>query len=136
NDAQAQLKALPDPDPRLGAQRVERLRAENTVLRQMVSTFATVHPKSSTPATALEKWSADWGRMIDARARYADDLESVAGTTKRVHFIYPAVNGITPVTQQMDDYVRENHPHLDACFTTALQLEQYEFKRVYQKVTS
>jgi hypothetical protein len=136
NEAQASLKALPNPDPRLGAQRVERLRAENTVLRRMVAEFATVHPKSSTPAIALEKWSADWARMIDARAQYADALEGVAGTNKKVRFIYPAVNAITPVTQQMDDYVRENHPHLDACFTAALQLEQYEFKRVYQKVTS
>jgi hypothetical protein len=136
NDAQAQLKALTNPDPRLGRDRVARLRAENRVLQNMVSTFATVHPKSSTPATALEKWSADWGRMIEARARYADDLQSVAGTTRRVRFIYPASNGITPVTQQMDDFVRENHPHLDACFTVALQLEQYEGKRVYEKVTS
>jgi hypothetical protein len=136
NDAQASLKALPVPDPRLGAQRVERLRAENTVLRRMVGEFATVHPKSSTPAIALEKWSADWGRMIDARAKYADDLERVAGTKEKVRFIYPAVNAITPVTQQMDDYVRENHPRLDACFTAALQLEQYEGKRNYQKVTS
>jgi hypothetical protein len=102
----------------------------------MLATFANVHPTSSTPAAALQKWTADWQRMVDARARYADDLQSVAGTTKRVRFVYPAVNGITPVTQLMDDYVRENHPHLDACFTAALQLEQYEFKRVYQKVTS
>jgi hypothetical protein len=136
NRAQAALKALPNPDPRLGADRVERLRAENKVLLQMLTEFAAVHPRSSTPATALQRWSADWGRMIDARARYADDLHRVAGTTERVRFIYPAVNGITPVTEQMDDYVRENHPHLDACFTAALQLEQYEFKRVYQKVTS
>ena len=134
--AQAALKALPNPDPRLGAQRVERIRAENTVLLQMLREFATVHPAASTPATALEKWSADWGRMIDARARYADDLQRVAGTTERVRFIYPAVNGIRPVTEQMDDYVRENHPHLDACFTTAMQLDIVEGQRTYQKVTS
>jgi hypothetical protein len=36
----------------------------------------------------------------------------------------------------MDDFVRENHPNLDACFTAALQLEQFEGKRVYEKVTS
>jgi hypothetical protein len=136
NDAQATLKALPNPDPRTGPDRIARLRAENRVLQDMVTRFGTVHPTGSTPATALQKWSADWGRMIDARARYADDLQSIAGTTKKVRFIYPATNGIRPVTQQMDDFVRENHPHLDACFTAALQLEQYEFKRVYEKVTS
>jgi hypothetical protein len=134
--AQAALKALPNPYPKLGAQRVQRIRAENQVLLQMVTELAAVHPASSTPATALQKWSADWGRMIDARARYADDLQRVAGTTERVRFIYPAVNGIRPVTEQMDDYVRENHPHLDACFTTALQLEVVEGQRSYQKVTS
>jgi hypothetical protein len=136
NKAQAGLKALPNPYPKLGAQRVQRIRAENRVLEQMVTEFAAVHPAASTPATALQKWSADWGRMIDARARYADDLQRVAGTTERVRFIYPAVNGIRPVTEQMDDYVRENHPHLDACFTTALQLEVVEGQRSYQKVTS
>jgi hypothetical protein len=136
NDAQAALKALPNPFPRLGAQRVARVRAENEVLRRMVTSFATVHPRSSTPATALQKWSADWERMIEARDRYADELQSVAHTSGRVRFIYPAVNGITPITEQMDDYVRENHPHLDACFTAALQLEVVEGKRAYEKVTS
>jgi hypothetical protein len=136
NDAQAQLKALPDPDPTLGADRVARLHAENRILQNMVATFGTVHPRSSTPATALQKWSEDWGRMIDARARYADDLQRIAGTNDKVRFVYPATNGITPVTETMDDYVRENHPHLDACFTAALQLEQYEGPRDYQKVTS
>ena len=136
NDAQAKLKALPNPYPRTGPDRIARIRAENRVLQNMVATFGAVHPAKSTPATALEKWSADWGRMIDARARYADDLESIAGTTKKVRFIYPASNGITPVTHQMDDFVRENHPNLDACFTAALQLEQFEGKRVYEKVTS
>jgi hypothetical protein len=134
--AQTALKALPNPDPRLGAQRVERIRAENSVLLQMVTEFAAVHPTSSTPATALQKWSADWGRMIDARARYADDLQGVAHTGGKVRFIYPAVNGIRPVTEQMDDYVRENHPHLDACFSAALQLDTVEGPRSYQKVTS
>jgi len=136
NDAQAQLKALPNPFPKLGPDRIARLRAEDRIMQNMVATFATIHPTKSTPATALEKWSQDWTRMIDARATYADQLEQVAGTTKKVRFVYPAVNAITPVTQQMDDFVRENHPNLDACFTAALQLEQYEGKRVYEKVTS
>ena len=29
----------------------------------------------------------------------------------------PGVNAITPITGHMDDFVRENNPHLDACFT-------------------
>lgn len=134
--AQSQLKALPNPFPRLAPDRIARLHAENRILKDMVAEFGNVRPSKSTPAIALEKWSTDWGRMIDARARYADDLQAVAGTDKKVRFIYPAVNAITPVTSQMDDYVRENHPHLDACFTAALQLEVYEGKRDYQKVTS
>jgi hypothetical protein len=136
SNAQAALKALPNPDPRLGAQRIERIRAENKVLLQMVTELAAVHPAKSTPATALQKWSADWGRMIDARARYADDLQRVAGTSERVRFIYPAVNGIRPVTEQMDDYVRENHPHLDTCFASALQVDVVEGKRTYETPSS
>jgi len=133
--AQAKLKELPQPFPRLGADRVARVRAENAVLRAMVNQFATVHPASKTPASALQGWSADWGRMLDARARYADDLARVAGTNTKVRLIYPAVNAIKPITGRMDDFVRENHPRLDACFTEALQLEVVEGPRDYKKVT-
>ena len=124
--AQAKLKALPQPFPRLGADRVARVRAEDVVLRAMVAQFATVHPAKKTPAAALSGWATDWGRMVDARARYADDLEKVAGTNKQVRLIYPAVNAIKPITGRMDDFVRENHPRLDACFTEGLQLEVVE----------
>jgi hypothetical protein len=134
--AQARLNALPNSDPRLGALRVERIRAENVQLRAMVEQFATVHPVKSTPATAVQKWSVDWGRMIDARTRYADDLQQSATTGGRVRFIYPAINAITPVTHQMDDFVRENTPRLNACFTEALQLEVFEGKREYKDVTT
>jgi hypothetical protein len=136
NNTQAKLKTLPNPDPRLGAVRVARIRAENVLLRQMVEQFATVHPVKSTPATAVQKWSVDWGRMIDARARYADDLAKSASTGARVRFIYPAINAITPVTSQMDDFVRENTPRLNACFTEALQLEVFEGQREYKVVTT
>jgi hypothetical protein len=136
SNTQMKLKALPNPDPRLGALRVERIRAENVLLREMVGQFATVHPVKSTPATAVQKWSVDWGLMIDARARYADDLAKSATTGARVRFIYPAVNAITPVTSQMDDFVRENTPRLNACFTEALQLEVFEGPREYKVVTT
>ena len=136
DQAQAKLKALPDPFPKLGALRVARIRAENVPLRTMVEQFASVHPVKSTPATAVQKWSVDWSRMIDARARYADDLQNAAGTDKQVRLIYPAVNAITPVTHQMDDFVRENTPRLNSCFTTALQLEVVEGQREYKVVTS
>ena len=52
-DTQAKLKALPNPYPKLGADRVARLRAENEIFRAMVAQFATVHPTSTTPAAAL-----------------------------------------------------------------------------------
>jgi hypothetical protein len=136
DSAQAKLKTLPNSYPRVGADRVARVRAENVVLRAMVADFAGVHPRSSTPAHAVEGWSADWSRMIDARGRYADDLEKAAGTDTKVRLIYPAVNAIKPITGHMDDFVRENNPHLDACFTEALQIEVVEGPRVYKKVTS
>jgi hypothetical protein len=140
NGAQAQLKALPDPDPRgNGAQRAARVRAENAPLREMVTQMGAVHPKSSTPATALRAWTADWGRMIDARTTYANALAALATSANpngKVRFIYPAINAIKPITGHMDDFVRENNPHLDACFTEALQIEVVEGPRVYKKVTS
>lgn len=136
DQAVAKLKAVPNSYPKLGADRVARVRAENVPLRAMVAQFATIHPKSKTPAVALAGWSSDWSRMIDARARYADDLEASAKTGDQVRLIYPAVHAITPITQNMDDYVRESTPRLNACFTAALQLEVVEGPRDYEKVTS
>ena len=104
----------------------------------MQAEIAAVHPKSSTQAAGLRGWTADWNRMIDARAVYATSLEALAHASNpnaRVRFIYPATHAITPITQNMDDYVRESTPRLDACFTAALQLEVVEGPRVYEKVT-
>jgi hypothetical protein len=136
DQAVAKLKTLPTDYPKLGAQRVARVRQENVFLEAMVEQFGQVHPTKSTPALAVQKWSADWTAMIGARARYADDLAASATTGAKVRLIYPAVNAITPITQNMDDFVRENTPRLNACFTTALQLEVVEGPRDYQKVTS
>ena len=58
--AQAKLKALPQPFPRLGADRVARVRAEDVVLREMVAQFATVHPPRKTPA-AVAAWRTGFG---------------------------------------------------------------------------
>lgn len=133
--AQTAMKALPNPNPVQGADRVARVRAENAVFDTMLRQFATVHPTGTTPAAAVKGWTADWARMVTARARYADDLQNVAGTDTKVRLIYPATNAIKPVTGHMDDFVRENTPRLDACFTEALQLEVVEFGREYKKVT-
>jgi len=113
-------------------------RAENVPLRAMVTAIGDIHPKSSTQAAGLHGWIDDWNSMIAARDVYASSLEALANSSNpnaRVRFIYPAVNGITPITQNMDNYVRESTPRLDACFTAALQLEVVEGPRVYVKVT-
>jgi hypothetical protein len=140
NRAQAKLKTLPDPDPRgNGTERAARVRAENVVLVAMVTQIAAVHPKSSTQDAGLQGWARDWTRMIDARAQYATSLAALAHSPNpnaKVRFIYPASNAITPITTNMDNYVRESTPRLDACFSAALQLEVVEGPRVYAKVTS
>ena len=136
NTAQARLKTLPNSFPRTGAERVERIRAENTVLRSMVSDFAQVHPQEPTPTRALEGWSTDWTRVIDARERYAADLAATKGhTDKKAQFVLPATTGIKPVTAKMDDFVRENHPNMKGCFTEALALDVVEGPREYKEVT-
>jgi hypothetical protein len=140
NRAQAQLKALPDPDPSKenGTKRAARVRAENVPLRAMVGEITAVRPPKSAQAAGLLGWTKDWSRMLDARDVYATSLERLAQSpdpNARVRFIYPATNAIRPITQNMDDYVRESTPRLDACFTEALQLEVVEGPREYKKVT-
>ena len=135
--AQQQLQALPNPSPIQGADRVLRIRSENDVLRRMVDAFATVQPRASTPAAALKGWTADWTRVIDARGRYANALDDAASTPdKKIKFVLPASSGVKPVTEKMNDFVRENHPDLDACFTDGLALERVEGPREYKKVTA
>jgi hypothetical protein len=136
SEAQSRLRALPNAYPREGADRVTRIQRENDELRVMVEQFGEVEPRSTTPAAALEAWSEDWTRVIDARAKYATDLAATRGTDNLVNFIVPAERGVKPVTGRMDDFVRENHPDLDACYTQGLELETVEGPRDYEKVTS
>jgi len=134
-DTQARLQALPNPFPRTGDDRVARIRAENDILRAMVTKFGEVEPTATTPAAALRAWSGDWTQVIDARARYADALAGVKGTDEQVQFVIPAERGLKPITKNMDDFVRENHPAIDACFTQALALDVVEGERTYGKVS-
>jgi hypothetical protein len=131
NDAQAQLKSVPNAFPRTGPDRVARIRAENDVLRTMVRRFAEVRPRAATPAAAVRGWSEDWSKVLDARERYAKDLE----TKKSAQFVLPSTQGVKPITKNMDDFVRENHPNLNACFVDALALETVEGQRDYKAVT-
>jgi hypothetical protein len=134
-DAQTQLEALPNGFPRTGPDRVARVRAENTVFRTMISRFADVNPRDATPAAAVRGWVDDWAKVVDARDRYATALEATRGTAEKVQFVLPAARGVKPVTKNMDDFVRENHPNLMACFTQRLALETVEGQREYRDVT-
>jgi hypothetical protein len=129
--AQEMMNELPNPAPRGGDEIVARMRAENGVLRAMTARLSDVRPVDAEPAEALRAWVDDWARVTDARARFVDTLE----TEKRAQFVLPASRGVKPVTGTMDDFVRVNHPTIDACFTEALQLEVVDQPREYGKVT-
>jgi hypothetical protein len=133
--AQHQLNALPNSYPIQGADRVARIRAENVVMRAMINQFRAVDPQHRTPTNALRGWTDDWSRVIDARATYANELEAgKSDPTKKVKFVLPSDAGaLQPVTNKMDDFVRENHPNIDACFTNALQADVVEGQRTYGK---
>jgi hypothetical protein len=137
NAAQASLERLPNSFPRSPVDQITRIRAENDVLRSMVAQIRAAPVNGKTPAAAVQAWSNDWTKVIDARAAFADALAGTKGTDKKVRFIMPAdTSGLKPITSNMDDFVRENHPNLDACFSDALQLETVEGPRTYSKVTS
>jgi hypothetical protein len=132
---QATLKQLPNPFPKQGADRVARIEAENDLLDQMVKKIRAVPVAKATQADAVELWADDWDALINARDKYARDLNAAKGTDKRVRFVVPVARSVKPVTTTMDDFVRIQHPHLDACFTRALELETVEGERKYEKVT-
>jgi hypothetical protein len=133
--AQTALKALPNPAPTLGADRVARIRAENDIFTTMIAAFHQVRPTSPTEADALRLWADDWQKVVAARAKYADELAATEGTDDKVRFISPAGRGVKPITTNMDDYVRQSHPYLQPCFTKALELELVEGQREYKEVT-
>jgi hypothetical protein len=138
DNAQAALKALPNPNPTTGADRVARIRAENQILGTMLQKFSQVDAGSATKNQALRGWSEDWSHTVAARDQYAAKLEATKDDpAKKVQFILPTSKSgsLKPVTANMDDYVRESHPYLDACFTEALQLDVVEGPREYKKVT-
>jgi len=138
NTAQAALKALPNPNPITGADRVARIRAEDRVLGEMVQKFTQVDAGSPTKNQALRGWTEDWSRTLAAREQYAARLEATKDEPgKKVQFVLPTSKSgsLKPVTSNMDDYVRESHPYLDACFTAGLRLDTVEGPRQYEKVT-
>jgi hypothetical protein len=135
DDTQARLRHLPNPFPREGAHRVARIRAENEILRDMVAGFGSVAVVDPTPARAARAWAEDWTNVIEARERYARELEATRGTDEKVQFVLPKEKGLKAVTARMNDFVRQNHPNLDACFTDALELETVEGPREYEDVS-
>lgn len=129
--AQTSLKALPAvKETDGGAVRVARVRTENSILTTMTERFDEVTPAHGTPTHALRAWTGDWRRIIEARARYATDLE----TKHRARLELPATGGIKPISDNMDDFVREQHHQIDTCFTDSLQAEVVEGPRVYKHV--
>jgi hypothetical protein len=134
-NTQAALKQLPNPFPKQGADRVARIEAENDLLDRMVTKIRAVPVAKPTHANAVELWADDWDAVINARDKYARDLNAAKGTDTRVRFVVPVTRSIKPVTTTMDDFVRIQHPHTDACFTRALELETVEGERKYEKVT-
>jgi len=132
-EAQTELAALPDLEPRGGAAVVARIRAENRVLRRMVAEIGTVRPADETQAAALRDWSADWAAVVAARENFTERLE----TEKRAKFVLPAETGsLKPVTGRMDDYVRQSHPMMDACLTESLRVEVVDTPRSYPDAES
>ena len=95
----------------------------------MADRFDTIVPTKSTPASALKQWTTDWRHVITARATYASDLE----TKKRARLVIPAVRGVQPVTDKMDDFVREQGTRIDTCLTSTLQAEVVEGARHYDQ---
>ena len=136
SDAKTKLKALPNPAPLQGADRVARIYAENEIFDQMVGHMRATKIAKPEQADAVNAWLDDWDGVINARDKYARELEAAKGTDTTVKFVVPATRGLKPVTSTMDDFVRIQHPHLDACFTRGLDLELVEGERTYQEVKS
>lgn len=136
SDAKTKLKALPNPSPRDGADRVARIYAENEIFDEMLGRMRATPIAKPEQADAVDAWIADWDAVVNARDKYARELDAAKGTDNTVKFIVPSTRGLKPVTSTMDDFVRIQHPHLDPCFTRGLDLEVNEGERTYQEVKS
>lgn len=129
SDAQVVLAGLPGAEPEGGTQIVARMRAEDRVFRTMIERIRAVRPVDATQDAAVRAWATDWSALVEARESFADRLES----EKRAKFVLPSEpgGGLKPVTGRMDDYVRQNHPRMNACLTESLEAEAVDTPRSY-----
>ena len=76
------------------------------------------------------------GRLDVGDRAPASTTRATSRRNSGARLVLPANSGgLKPVTDRMDDFVRENHPDLDACFTESLALETVEGPREYKLQT-
>ncbi len=127
------LRALAPLPTRPGVQAaVDRLHEENDIYRAMVTRIAAVRVTSADKQKAFRGWLDDWNRVIEARVRYADALPE----NPKARFVIPAVQGIKPVTDKMNDWVTEQNKVVNSCNTATLQIEQVNGPRDYGTPTT
>jgi hypothetical protein len=125
--AHRELRALPDPAPATRDALVARVEAETAVLTDMVAELDARRASGDTAATAYRAWIEDWNALLDARERYAREL----AREDRVELILPSERGIKPITERMDDFVREQGGRMEHCLVERLQAENVDRERDY-----
>ena len=127
-DARAKLRALPDlAKGATAANDVRLVRQENEIFHAMADRIDQVSPNGTDAHKALDAWVADWRKVIEARAQFANDLETDGKARLRI----PAVNAgsVQPITDRMDTYAMNRG--LDVCRPQALQAEVVDQPRDY-----
>ena len=108
--------ALPANCPRTGPDRVARIRAENAVLTDDGRQHRNGEPEAIVAGQGAHRLE----RRLDGGHRRPRALRERPRVAKRARLVLPATSGgLKPITDKMNDCVRENHPDLDACFTDA-----------------
>src|SRR5262249_22010430 len=123
-----QLRALPDlAKGATATDDVRLVRQENEIFHAMADRIDQVRPKGTDAHKALVAWVADWRKVIEARAKFANELEADGQARLRI----PAVNAgsVQPVTDRMDTYAMNRG--LDVCRPQALQAEVVDQPRDY-----
>ena len=127
-DARSALVALPDlPDEPTAEQDVKLVGQENAILTSMVGRIEEIDTSGDDAAQALDKWVADWRRLIDARAAFATDL--AADGTARLEVPAVSSGSVQPITDRMDEYA--NGRGLEDCRPEPLQAEVVDGPRDY-----
>lgn len=131
DSARTELIALGPLDAAIAdAPLADRIGEESAILRDMVAAMRTASTGNDDGQRALEAWTADWDRLIDARDVAADRIRT---GDHPVAWLPPVEPGeVEGIDGRLDEYTRREQ--IPACATDVLEADNLDGRRTYRAI--